>query len=249
MSTVQWFVLPVTILHISHALECVSKPKLSSCSPGRSITLFDQNEPFHGFYSLPDKSDESAYKPRPHFPVGGACGYINVCHGNNVDLIRVRNMLSHPLWSNIHECFHHYCGLIGQSYFCISEDKNATSANKHSSALSINTVQHIQDLNISCTIEMTEQKMGNIMNFKCLWKPKYYGILSTITMSNVESTGNYACPDLPEDGSHVMKISPWTLFGTKLEASCSLSEPYQAIMQLFFVYHSLDFQYQSRRIN
>ena len=28
MSTVQWFVLTVTVLHVSHALECVSRPKL-----------------------------------------------------------------------------------------------------------------------------------------------------------------------------------------------------------------------------
>ena len=228
MSTVQWFVLTVIILHISQALECVSKPKLSSsCSPGGSIILFDQNEPFRWALQPTNRSDESAYKPRLHFPVGGACADINVCHGNNVDLIRVHNVLSHLLWSNIYECFHHYCGLTGISYFCFSENKNATSANKYSSALLINTVQHIQDLNISCAIEMTGRKLETILNFKCMWNALYYGIQSVITISDVESTVNYTCPDLPEDGSHVMKISPWTLFERKFEANCSLNEPYQ----------------------
>ena len=226
MSTLKWFVLTVTILHISHALQCVSKPKLSSCSPGRSITLFDQNEPFRWALQPINRSDESAYKPRLHFPVGGACADMNVCHGNNVDLVRVRNILSNSLW-NIYECFHHYCGLTEENYFCISEDKNATSANKHSSALSINTVQHIQNLNISCAIEMTGRNLERILNFKCMWNALYYGIQSVITIFDEESNMDYACAHLPEDGSHVMEISPWALFARTSEASCSLDVPYE----------------------
>ena len=166
--------------------------------------------------------------PRPSIAVGGTCGNIHMCHhGNNVNLTRERKILSNPLWSNIHDCFHHYCRLTRTNQFCISENTNSGSANQHSSALSINTVQHIQDLNISCAIEITGRKLERILNFKCMWNALYYGIQSVITISDIESTVDYACLDLPEDGSHVMEISPWTLFGSKLEASCSLSEPYQ----------------------
>ena len=41
------------LAHGTHALECVSKPKLASCSPGRSISHCLTNmKPFHGIYSL-----------------------------------------------------------------------------------------------------------------------------------------------------------------------------------------------------
>ena len=190
----------------------------------KHITLFDRNEPSFWVLQPTNRSDGSTFQPRPHFPVGGKCGNINECHGNNVDLVRVRNMLSHPLWSNIFECFQHYCGLTGKSYFCISEYEYAVGAYKHSSALSINTVQVIHDLKISCAIEMTEQKLEEILNLKCMWKPKFYGIVGTIILSDTHSTVN---SDSIELGLQVMNISPWTLFERKLEAHCSINIPNQ----------------------
>ena len=42
--------------------------------------------------------------------------------------------------------------------------------------------------------------------------PLYYGIQSVITISDVESAVDYACPDSNELGLQVMEISPWTSF-------------------------------------
>ena len=50
------------------------------------------------------------------------------------------------------------------------------------------------------------------MNFNCTWEPKYYGVIANITLSDTGSTVNHTCSVLPEDGFHIMKISPWTLF-------------------------------------
>ena len=231
MSSVERFSLVVvTVLHLSHALECASKPKLSSCSPGRNITLFDQHETFSWILLPTNESDENIFQAKSYLQSDVAkCRWITECKGSNGNLERVDSIIEHSAkFVDVDGCLSHYCESTGKSKFCIiSYDKSLMNAGESLSALSINTVQNIQHLHIFCAIEMTEQKMEKIMNFKCMWKPKYYGIQSVITISDVESTVNYTCTDLTEDGSHVMKISPWTLFEKKLEVSCALREPYQ----------------------
>ena len=140
-----------------------------------------------------------------------------------------------------------------ESNFCIAEDKNAISpdeiliyiVNKHSTT-------HQGFKHFLCNWNDWTENWRTIMNFRVyMWNAKYYGIRSyslpcvwyrKYNESHMFWFAWRWC-------AHVMKISPWTLFEKRLEASCSLGDTIPAIMQPFFVYYSLDLKYQFRGIN
>ena len=163
--------------------------------------------PFHGYYKPINESDGNYWGLRnPLPPEVGNCGYISECSGTSENQNKVKSII-HSTIFHFHDCLSHYCGLTGESVFCIVYDQKDINVDKMLSTLSITTIKNIPDVKISCDMEMTGEKMEGIMNFTCTWEPKYYGIVATITLSDADSTMNHTCSDLPQDGFHIMKIS------------------------------------------
>ena len=201
-----------TTLTTCNGLECsYTGQALSSCPPGRNITLFDHDISF----TMVWHNDESR-------KINGSCFNLAACEGPNHNLQKECNALNanYKTYQVFFSCLKEYCNVMpthGRFLLCTHQHSG--------SAIKILCKNRLS--NPSCFINLGETGSGQKgLDFNCSWHQEYFGVNATLQISHSSGDLKQHC----SKGESSIRAGPFSpnIFlnrSSRKNAFCNISIP------------------------